>query len=455
MAKKVSTLYKMNVRSPYFVIATDEGKPDSIASDFDQDTDVDSSDQADDDGEYDNDNLPDNPDDFVVPDFGIQEVRCGDVVNVSSDIGIRQYRLVDSVGKSGDFVLDYTINVPIRFSSDIPTEGTNQHFEKFYGNDEYRDELIQTGKVSTSQLDQLTSGAVAVGSITRNKTSEDTQLTWQVNSPIETDDYQLTFRCPGSTVIPADDRTLPATPPADNAIVMNVLAFWYSDDSNIDSGGGDTKPNSKVSLEINGTEVVQDMNFDEVYVVSDQSQLGNLKWYEVRNRKGANVTKTTNYINRGTNMKKGANDVRLKGNSDAYGVVRMARLGIYHDGTSYKFTELNDESRYSFFAAPMGQNSFIHYGGLGFTRGVTSEYRIDWFEPADGTHAYLQNQIAQYPYWLGSSIRTAYNSMTVTRYKNGSLQLNRGGYNYHFLDVITGSGTFSNGEYGIFNVNSN
>ena len=65
MATK-SEAIKMNVRSPFYVIADGEGKPESIAADFNQAVDTPTDEPATD-GTYTNTNLPDQPNAYVAP----------------------------------------------------------------------------------------------------------------------------------------------------------------------------------------------------------------------------------------------------------------------------------------------------------------------------------------------------------------------------------------------------
>jgi len=434
-------LYKMNVRSPYYVVVTEEGKPDSIAADFSQD----------DDTPEDDENLPDEPVEFVIPDIGTQDVVCGETVNVSSDIGVRKYALKGSEDLNGDFTVTYRVNKPIKISSSNPQTDTgvaisySHNFGRYVGDVQHKLALENAIAASQNIYTQHLTDGEATGTFTHTKSTGTGKVTWTVNAPIENDDYSLTFGCPASDDIPVGSRTLPATPPANNEIVMNVLAFWWMDNTNIDSGGNDTYPDRNLALEINGVSVVDSMNLNQVYIISDQSQLGNIRWQHPFISSGdGNPVRTTNYISRGTNLKAGTNDVRLKANGWMAGRVEIARLGIYHDGTEYKFTNVDDAASYSFTKAYKGDNSYKFFGRVAFSKLYTrvgntythNEVRIDWFEPSDGTHAYVRNEVAQFPWFYNEALREQERNSSYTRYKtSGStedIQLDTysGGVNY-------------------------
>ncbi len=129
MATK-SEAIKMNVRSPFYVIADNEGKPESIASDFNQAVDTPTDEPATD-GTYTNTNLPDQPAAYVAPspdgDTGAtsgpspyvqpetfqETVFSGDVVNIGEDVGIRVFEF-DTDDLVGDMTIDFEVNTPVK-----------------------------------------------------------------------------------------------------------------------------------------------------------------------------------------------------------------------------------------------------------------------------------------------------------------------------------------------------
>lgn len=129
MATK-SEATKMNVRSPFYVIADGEGKPESIGSDFNQAVDT-PTDQPDVYGNYTNSNLPDQPAAYVLsspdgntgatsgpspyvqPETFQETVFSGDVVNIGEDVGIRVFEF-DTDDLVGDITIDFEVTTPVK-----------------------------------------------------------------------------------------------------------------------------------------------------------------------------------------------------------------------------------------------------------------------------------------------------------------------------------------------------
>lgn len=459
-------LYKMNVRSPFYVVATAEGAPTSIVADFDQDEDTDETDVPDSDGEYTDDNLPDQPDEYVPPPSDTKVVKTGDTIRVSSDIGIRTYKVTDSTNKTGDFTIDYTANVPIKIEVSSSGDTTNTYNDKYYGNNFFEDAMVDAG-VSASDLDQLTDGAAASGTLTFTKNNGSGTMEVKVYTVLETDYFTLTFNAPAVVPqdspeggpIPASYRTLPADP-GDDAydvssrykIEFNVLGIWFGEDFNKDR----TDKNSIVDVYINGTLVAQNLPYYKSLIVSDATTVTNPRWF-TRPRHTQNGVSgeqlIPTYVSRGTYMKVGYNDVRIRVNADFSGRVYIARMGVYHSDTAWRYTEPSDQLyRRPIELGSMGQNSYVNYEnialGLNSTQkkeGYTHmEHRIDWYEPSDGTHAYIQTQDFTVPSYYTAEGAVHQRASAGVRYKvRGSEKVkiyDNYGRDYYFMRNLGNQG---------------
>ena len=123
-------LYKMNVRSPFFVVANSEGKPESI-------TEEDPQDQTEED-------QPDTPDEYIEPTDQTEIVTCGKIIKVGVDVGTRFFKL-DTEGNTGDFSITWTVKRPIRIVASYNTATGSYHTffngNLFIGNSQYEQEL--------------------------------------------------------------------------------------------------------------------------------------------------------------------------------------------------------------------------------------------------------------------------------------------------------------------------
>ena len=464
-------LYKMNVRSPFYVVATAEGAPSAIATDFLFSEDVDFSDQPDSNGEYTDDNLPDQPDEYVPPPTDTKTVTTGETIRVSSDIGIRTYKITDSTNKTGDFTIDYTANVPIKIEVSSTGDTTNTYSNKYYGNNFYEDAMVDAG-VSASDLDQLTDGDSASGTLTFTKNNGSGTMEVKVYTVLETDDFTLTFNAPAVVPqdspeggpIPASYTTLPASP-GDDAydgsgrykIEFNVLGIWFAEDFNKDR----TDKNSILDVYINGTQVAANVPYYKNIIVSDATTVTDPVWYTRPGFTSTGVSGerlTPTYVSRSTYMKVGYNDVRIRVNPDFDGRVYIARMGVYHSGGAWRYTEPSDQKyRRPIELGSMGQNSYVNFSSIALglnssekDEGYTHmEHRIDWYEPSDGTHAYIQTQDFDAPSYYNEENVVQFRARAAVRYKvRGSEKVKKYdnyGRDYYIMPILGGE-SFSGPE---------
>ena len=198
------TTEKINVRSPFFITANNEGAPPLPAT---------SSDPV---------SNPTVPVEYVEPTTFTETVQCGQNVKIGEDVGSRIYKL--NVGSAtGIVTIDYTVNVPVSITGYFNTTVPSTIATDFVGSDAYQQQLLDAGIASGGM--SLTSGGVATGSVTVNKTTASPEtVEILVFAPLKTFDYQLTFNCPTPPSISAPTGDLPAIPSHSN-FVENIPAF--------------------------------------------------------------------------------------------------------------------------------------------------------------------------------------------------------------------------------------
>lgn len=305
-------LHKMNVRSPFYVIVKDEGKPTSIGE-------ADPDDQTDDD-------QPDTPDEYVEPDAQTEIVQCGDVINIGTDVGTRTFKL-DTQDTTGDFTLDYRVNRPIRITATSGSTTNQFNSNRFIGD---IGGILQTNQlalvaagVNVSELD-LSSGE-ATGTYTFTKTDNgDDYISYKVEAPLVTDDYTLTFNCPTVSL----DTTL--SNPGDRSITQTVFGLLTTK----------TSRTNNPTLLVNGTIVANRMTPGATYIFDD-NDLG-----QPLHPNTLSPT-TAVYISRSTHFKQGINKIELRYQKGHQGQMWMSRYGIYHTGTQFKHTYPGSELDFS------------------------------------------------------------------------------------------------------------
>ena len=367
-------LYKMNVRSPFFVVANSEGKPESI-------TEEDPQDQTEED-------QPDTPDEYIEPTDQTEIVTCGKIIKVGTDVGTRFFKL-DTEGNTGDFSITWTVNRPIRITASYNTSTGSYHTffngNLFIGNSQYEQELVDAGVQTYHHA--LGSG-VQTGTFTVPKSdTTDRYIKYKVEAPLETDDYAITFSCPVVSI----NTTL--TPVGDPSIIQNVAGFM------IDQYSRGPYPR----LMINGSVAVDGMIPSQMYILDD-NDLGNTDYpYEataVSEFYGPKYEKTTNYISRSTYMKKGINEIVIRYSGSFHAAAIHARYGIFHDGTSFRHTFANSGRKYTQHGVhPINLGTGMLFGGVwmgSYVSDPTVEYyenKYYWYEGDNGLgHFTLRGQ---------------------------------------------------------------
>ena len=169
----------------------------------------------------------DAPAEYTPPATLTQVMPCGGEVNIAEDVGTRIYT-VDVANRTGTFTLNFTINIPIKITTQFSDESAVVH--GFKGDSGFSQELQDIG-ISSSDLTGLGSGQQQGGlGLTRSGTGEGT-LTITVEAPLKTDDYKLSIACPSETVITepvATDVADSANLPAVNALMAGTETLYQS-----------------------------------------------------------------------------------------------------------------------------------------------------------------------------------------------------------------------------------
>lgn len=361
MADK-STRYKMNVRSPYYVVADTEGIPTDIQDD------------------------PDTPDEYQQPDDFTQDMECGNVVNVGDDVGTRKYRL-DADNRTGNVSIAYNASVPIKISAEWNGNTVQAASGDFVGDSVYQQQLQDAG-IELADMSLALGGAT--GNLIINKSSSSPSIvTVTVKAPLKNDEYDLTFNCPPRKV--RDNGTLPATPDG-TKIAFNVPAIYAQ-----------YIPCRKLQVYINGTlahtETSNTSILPTMFVITDNPQLGNFK-YET----GLEQFTRTVFIDKSTYMSSGNNTIELRYSerpTSAGAVLRAYRGGIYHNGSTwgwatqqqaylYEYEQSPEQTSGIFAHQPFSMKLGERYGQAYFRQ---LHVRYQWYEETGSATGYFGETI--------------------------------------------------------------
>ena len=383
---------KMNVRSPFYVIATEEGKPDGIQSGFDQATET-PSDAPDSDGLYTNVNLPDQPLEYVEPEVEQIRVYDGDNICTGVDVGTRVFEFDTGEETVGNITIDYDINIPVKVSANHAGFAYAVEGGDYVGNSRFETQLIEAG-IATGDM-SLASNARKTGTLTIIKTAatyEQRFVNVVVYAPIPTDDYCLTFNAPAAPAVPDPypitvpnvGATLPSTPDG-SKIAVNDLAIHVS---------YLTGTSSNPSLLVDGVSTGENLEPNKTYLFTDNSFVGDFYF------KNPQDTRTTVFIDKSQYFKTGRNQVTFNLPAGAEIRVEIARAGIFHDGTNWNWT---------WASAPHSSGSYMSYnhsyssgggnGFINFSQGTIEcrptwsnvEVIVGWTETGSGGVAYLDS----------------------------------------------------------------
>jgi len=206
MSKTTIPVKKINIRSPFYINVTDEGKPASIGD------------------------APTVPEELVQPTTTEFDVECGSTVSSSDDVGTTTYKL-DTGSRTGDVVINYSlVGQPLKFTAEWDGNTATSNFV----GDSLNDSQLLLAGVPFSEISTTSNSNSVSGSVTINKSSASpSQVTLTVSAPIPAQYYQLTFNCPAETTIPVS--SLPSPPPTHGNIIENipVLHFNYGLDYDI------------------------------------------------------------------------------------------------------------------------------------------------------------------------------------------------------------------------------
>lgn len=355
-----SIRYKMNVRSPYYVVAYDDGKPTTTAVD------------------------PTPPDEYVEPAVETEAVACGNVINVGEDVGVRHYDL-DTKNRTGDITINYSVNVPIRISATWDGNTVNAASGDFVGDGLYEFDMIDAG-FTLADLSLGSAGSAATGSLTINKSTESpSNVRVTVTAPLVNDDYQLTFNCPAQPSF--TDGTLT---PVGNDIIKNVPAFQIF-------GAYGTEP----QISINGVSITNTMlKSQRVYfiVVTDFPELGRFAYSYYFN---PSEKKPTLFIDKSTYLNSGSNTIEITlGSETFFGLgdqphanMNVVRGGIFNDGfqNTWAYAQTGTWKQYGYVESPTARNGIYFYGktiqGIG-----TTTYTFTWNEDSGSNYGYFDNE---------------------------------------------------------------
>jgi hypothetical protein len=165
MATSEGTVEKINVRSPFYLDVDSENAPA----------------------------------DYTPPATITQTIECGSEINISEDAGTRIFR-IDTTGRTGGFALNFTVNVPIKITTQF-SEAGSATVHGFKGDSKYKEQLEELG-IASSDLTGLSSGEQQFGfTVTTSKAADDTgHLDVTIDAPYTTDDYKISFSCPAKPV---------------------------------------------------------------------------------------------------------------------------------------------------------------------------------------------------------------------------------------------------------------
>jgi len=341
-----TTRYKMNVRSPYYVVVKDEGKPEPPADDPDI-----------------SDEEPDVPDEYQQPDTLTEGVVCGDVVNIGEDVGVRIFRL-NTKNRTGDVDIDFTASIPIKIQASWDGNVVDANNGDYLGDSQFNQQLLDAG-IPSADI-HLTSGG-ATGTLTINKSTESpSEVLVQVTAPLQNDDYNLTFNCP-----PAPSRSAPSLPTPDGTnLAFNVPAFLF---------GGSAFVAQPPELRINGTVVPTSMSFNDVantfLVITDFSNLGNFLLNTAARR--------THFVSKQTYIKNGDNEISLTHDS-FYGFGDTTTLpmrgGIFHNGVEWGWATTYRAHLYEYNISTNQANGVFSYGQSLEYNQDTTKFTFTWTE---------------------------------------------------------------------------
>lgn len=336
-----STRYKMNVRSPYYVVAYDDGKPTTTAVD------------------------PTPPDEYVEPAVETEAVACGNVINVGEDVGVRHYDL-DTKNRTGDITVNYSVNVPIRISATWDGNTVNAASGDFVGDGIYEFDMLNAG-FTLADLSLGSAGSAATGSLTINKSTESpSNVRVTVTAPLVNDDYQLTFNCPAK---PSFATGVLPTPDGTN-LAFNVPVFLVF-------GSGGAEPVIKINgVSVSNSKTITDRPY--FICITDFSSLGNFSIQD--------IARDTLFIPKSTYLKSGFNEIEITLGQTGFGSaytphanIYAIRGGIFHNGTEWGWAQYSNASIYEYVISPTAQGGIYSYSGA-ITGTGTKTLTFTWNE---------------------------------------------------------------------------
>lgn len=421
---------KMNVRSPFYVIATEEGKPDGIQSGFDQATET-PSDTPDSDGLYTNANLPDQPLEYVEPEVEQIRVYDGETICTGVDVGTRVFEFDTGEETVGNITIDYDINIPVKITATHAGFGYAVEGGDYVGNSQFETQLIEAG-IATVDM-SLASNARKTGTLTIIKT-EATYAQRFVNvvvyAPIPTDDYCLTFNAPDAPavpdpypiVVPNVGATLPSTPDG-SKIAINDLAIHTT---YLDREG--------LPLLVNGVDTGETLEANTTYLFTDNSFVGDFYFHNPQD------TRTTVFLDKSQYFVTGYNKVSFNLTPGSRVRLEIARAGIFHDGTNWKWTwagaphSSGSYVSYNHFYSSGGQNGFINFAPTNYiscpSTWYNNEVYIGWYETGEVGVAYLSGSVTSTHFGI-SKARNSIDYFANYRYNTNVILNQLGHYLQH------------------------
>ena len=313
-------IQKINVRSPFFINATDEGAPEDPPTASDP---------------IDN---PTTPTEYVQPETLTQKVICGETIKVGEDVGGRQYLL--NVGTAtGTININYTVNIPVSITAFWNQTVPDFQNTGYVGNNVYEQDLLDAG-ISAGNM-SLGSGTQS-GTVTINKTAATPEtVAVLVSAPLKTDDYELTFGCPTAPASPSP--TLPVSPSQSNGTLFEVVPAFFLN-----------QQNCNVALRVNDVLISSNIASGQYHTFSDNSSVGPFGIgvsYETFTENNGIVTEQTptTYYSKTTYFNQNVNKIEFTFTPLNVYIPVLATLhyqkgGIVYDSSQSKLRYIRDRS---------------------------------------------------------------------------------------------------------------
>lgn len=337
-----STRFKMNVRSPYYVVAEDTIVAENTIA---------------------------VPDEYSQPATLTEAVSCDSIVRIGEDVGVRHFD-IQTENRTGNIQIGYDVNVPVKISATWDSTTIDVENGDFVGDSNYQQALLDAGIAASDMT--LTSGGTsgAIQIFKTTATPETVRVT--VTAPLKNDDYALSFVCPdkpSATAVTADLINIPA--------FLVPLTFTCNE------------------LIING----QSINFgggvaEKAIIIADAAtrptiNSGKFTWQNSDRDPAL-------FIDRAQYLQEGFNSLTFKLKGSPYlstSRFRAVRAGIFNDGTDDRYLQLDEVDQFGFFKSPDAPDSIFQHLLIPSISGGSVDMTFTWTENSTTGNSFFDNRV--------------------------------------------------------------